>query len=520
MKTFFFFFFFGDHLFLGEKTVWISDFGQNTVSILDDLYESDSRSMKIRLKVAYSCLTLSKKLPLPFFSNPGYAPGSNTYEEFVLFRFTADKPLLLTKMRLKATCSVLVTLLGIIPLCGSKVVIQNRGIPLYKDAPRIGGYRKPIVIVPGILGSQLNARLNKQHSLNNFRRKADWFTLWLNPKQMIPSNLDCWIDNMRVVFDNATASFKNCPGVEIQAPMFGSTIPFEYLVNSSFNVGQYFAPIVNFLSESLGYIRGVDLFGAPYDWRLGPLQQKKLFWNIRSLIEKIFYVNRRKVVVFAHSMGSPYTNYFLNSQSLGWRKRFIDSFISVGGSFYGCVKSLKGLISGDAEGFEWVIDNRKIQKLARTLPALFYMMPRKNLWPKSKETIITTTKRNYTVHDYKQLFEDIGCKECWNIYKAAATNDYKAPRVPVHCVFSDGIPTMQTLAYNKDFPNASPKIFYGEGDGTINLWSASACTHWQKAQPEPVYRLHLQNVTHSKLLWNSALRKYLASMLVTETFQN
>ena len=49
-------FFFGDHLFLGGKTV----------SISDKPFESDSKAMKIRVKVAYSCLTLSKKPP-PLF---------------------------------------------------------------------------------------------------------------------------------------------------------------------------------------------------------------------------------------------------------------------------------------------------------------------------------------------------------------------------------------------------------------------------------------------------------------------
>ena len=36
-------------------------------------FESDSRAMKIRVKVAYSCLTLPKKPP--FLRNSGYAPG-------------------------------------------------------------------------------------------------------------------------------------------------------------------------------------------------------------------------------------------------------------------------------------------------------------------------------------------------------------------------------------------------------------------------------------------------------------
>ena len=63
-------FFFGDHLFLGGKTVWIFDFGQK---ICHKPCESNSRAMKIRVKVSYSCLTLSKKAPP--FSNPVYAPS-------------------------------------------------------------------------------------------------------------------------------------------------------------------------------------------------------------------------------------------------------------------------------------------------------------------------------------------------------------------------------------------------------------------------------------------------------------
>ena len=48
---------------------------ENSVSIAYRPFESDSRAMKIRVKVAYSCLTLSKKPPPPFFPNPGCAPG-------------------------------------------------------------------------------------------------------------------------------------------------------------------------------------------------------------------------------------------------------------------------------------------------------------------------------------------------------------------------------------------------------------------------------------------------------------
>ena len=50
-----------------EKAFEFPISAEKYVSILDKPFESDSRAMKIRVKVAYSCLTLSKKSP-PLFS--------------------------------------------------------------------------------------------------------------------------------------------------------------------------------------------------------------------------------------------------------------------------------------------------------------------------------------------------------------------------------------------------------------------------------------------------------------------
>ena len=75
VKTFFFVFcfVFGDHLVLAEKPFEFPISAEKSVSILNTPFESDSRAMKIRVKVAYSCLTFSKKPPP--FRNPGYAPS-------------------------------------------------------------------------------------------------------------------------------------------------------------------------------------------------------------------------------------------------------------------------------------------------------------------------------------------------------------------------------------------------------------------------------------------------------------
>ena len=60
------FFFFEDHLILGEKPYQFAISAKKSVLISYQPFESDSTAMKIRVKVAYSSLTLSKKPPLPF----------------------------------------------------------------------------------------------------------------------------------------------------------------------------------------------------------------------------------------------------------------------------------------------------------------------------------------------------------------------------------------------------------------------------------------------------------------------
>ena len=76
-------------MFLGRKSATISDFGGKIrLNFGEDLFfgdhlfldekppQSDSRSMKIWFKVAYSCLNLPKKPPS--LRNPGYAPAQAT----------------------------------------------------------------------------------------------------------------------------------------------------------------------------------------------------------------------------------------------------------------------------------------------------------------------------------------------------------------------------------------------------------------------------------------------------------
>lgn len=60
-----------------------------------------------------------------------------------------------------------------------------------------------MVLVPGDLGNQLEAKLNKPSVVHYMcSKKTDYyFTLWLNLELLLPLVIDCWIDNIRwIVF--------------------------------------------------------------------------------------------------------------------------------------------------------------------------------------------------------------------------------------------------------------------------------------------------------------------------------
>merc|ERR1712137_993576 len=73
-------------------------------------------------------------------------------------------------------------------------------------------------------------------------------------------------------------------------------------------------------------------------------------------------------------------------------------------------------------------------------------------------------------------------------------HDLVAPGVEVHCLYGTGIDTAERLIYSKTMPTGKATILMGDGDGTVNVRSLSACTKWAIEQKQPVY-VRAQNVT-------------------------
>ncbi len=114
----------------------------------------------------------------------------------------------------------------------------------------------------------MEARINKTSVVHYLcARTSDWYDLWLNIEQMVPEVIDCWADNMKLLYDNVTRTTRNNDGVEIRIPGFGNSSTVEYLDPSHLSLSIYFAKVADRLVKGLGYERGVNLHGAPYDFR-------------------------------------------------------------------------------------------------------------------------------------------------------------------------------------------------------------------------------------------------------------
>lgn len=129
----------------------------------------------------------------------------------------------------------------------------------------------PVILIPGDGGSQIEAKLNKTNVVHYICQKTttNYFNIWLNLELLVPLVIDCWIDNIRLIYDNVTRTTKNPDGVYTRVPGFGGTETVEWLDPSHASTGAYFKDIANAL-VSLGYTRNVSIKGAPYDFRKAP----------------------------------------------------------------------------------------------------------------------------------------------------------------------------------------------------------------------------------------------------------
>jgi len=363
----------------------------------------------------------------------------------------------------------------------------------------------PIILVPGDGGSQVEGRLNKTSVVHYMCSKtSDWYTLWLNLEQMIPTLVDCWVENMKLKYDNMTRTTMDNDGVETRIPGFGNTTTVEWLDPSQRGFSMYFANIVSHLLPQ-GYERGVNIRGAPYDFRRAANEHGEYFVKVKNLVEETYQANNQTpVILLTHSMGSPMMLYFLLHQSQAWKSQYIRCLTTLAGPWGGTVRAVKIFAVGDNLE-SWLLSEKKLMWQQRTSPSLAWLMPQLGFW-EPDEVLVETPEKNYTVMDYQKLFSDLEEPHAMMMREDTEhlLSGLPPPQVEVFCVHGSGVDTTEKLVYKEgEFPGSDPSlILKGNGDGTVNWRSLIGCTRWDGQQDQMVHHHVLPGVDHLGILRN------------------
>uniref|UniRef100_T1H921 Uncharacterized protein n=1 Tax=Rhodnius prolixus TaxID=13249 RepID=T1H921_RHOPR len=342
----------------------------------------------------------------------------------------------------------------------------------------------PVILVPGDGGSQLEAKLNKSDIVHYICQKttADYFSLWLNIELLVPIVIDCWVDNIKLVYDNVTRKTYNQPGVDIRVPGFGESFRVEWLDPTKLSPGAYFKDIGNAL-VALGYQRDFNIRGAPFDFR--------------------------KV----HSMGGPMSVLFFQMMKESWKDKYIRSVVSLSGAFAGSIKALKVFVMGDDLGV-FVLNQKVMKEMQITTPSLAWLMPSPVFW-KPNEVLVQTEAKNYSLSNIKDFFYDINYMTGWEMRKDQEPYiKFDAPGVELHCLHGYGLQTVEKLYYKQgNFPE-NPYFQYGDGDGTVNRRSLASCLWWRDKQKKKIHYQAFPNMDHMQILRDDRIISYLVNLIL------
>jgi len=364
-----------------------------------------------------------------------------------------------------------------------------------------------VVLVPGVHGSVFRTKLTDAFSAPHptCRGPRDW-------RKPSPFNLlhpvfkDCQTAQLNITFDGERQRWSNVLGVQLDWSVdFGGVRGLSAQDPNAKQVTSWFQKMMDAFRRS-GYSPGVDLHGAPYDWRMAPdgwSQPGDFYEQLRALLERTVAANGGPAHLVTHSLGGMAILGFLASVPQAWKFKHVASFVPIVPSFAGSVSNLLTF----AYGFDPAIPipHDYLRPLYNMLPSGALQLPTPAAYD-GGPPLVMTAGRNYTARDVAALLDDLGLKQQGFALRRLTDMRLRGdllphPGVPVLLLTCSGIPTPRTIIFKgtltADHQPEPPKVVYGDGDGVVNresfLWARDA---WSAEH------IDFPKVDHYSVLWH------------------
>ncbi|KAJ6239694.1 phosphatidylcholine-sterol acyltransferase [Anaeramoeba flamelloides] len=342
----------------------------------------------------------------------------------------------------------------------------TRRIPQQEDIETIKDTvpKSPVILVPGFGGSRLDVKLTNFKSEHWFcHTNEDWFLLWLSMDMLVPVFAECSIDYITLDWDGSYPSNKE--GVEFRVV---SGIEGVVYLQPTFHFENYFLNLVNEFKNE-GYQENLDLFAAPYDFRLSPKNFTLYFNELKNMVEYSYKIDNKKVNLVCHSMGCKLSTFFLTQTPQEWKDKYVEQLITIAPAVAGAFEGIRTLLFGNNFGDD-ILPNKDFKTLSLSWPAVYFNLPYDDtLW--TNPIAIFKDKEYYSTNEgFHQLFTDMELPE-----KAHQLLDFvwddnqyiKNPGVKVSILYGYGSDTHSQLIFKDKMIDGSIEYIDKSGDGVL-----------------------------------------------------
>ena len=394
----------------------------------------------------------------------------------------------------------------------------------FSELPPRGAAKRPVILVPGLGGSVLQAKLHKDSAPWFCYKNTDWFNIWFVyvaacPPHLLNRHVDagfvtcfnrfdlpdiirtqCLMANMVLSYNSTTHEYSYPQGVDMRTAVdWGGVDGVSWLYFLHMGNFKYFADVVAaFVAEN--YTIGANIRAAPYDWRLAPdgLNRSGFFANLSQLVVDTYEKNgQTKVAIVAHSLGTMLTRHWLLHESPDFIAQYVDTFVAISPPFAGAVATIMGIISGYT--FDIPLPHDWFRPTLLASPSIVYLTPLDSVF--GDRVLVSTNNVTYNSSQVLDMLEGVNAKQAQEYWTFLEDMRYDGTPMPsrqallspsllpsrhrkycdtdafvcsfsvqLHCVYGYDVETFDSLHYdvaelNPNMP--APTVRWGDGDGTV-----------------------------------------------------
>lgn len=349
--------------------------------------------------------------------------------------------------------------------------------------------KTPIILIPGFFDSQIMVSYDStKFPIENRPKycpsKANNSWEFFNVLHLIPPYLFCTANLLKLHFNDTTNEIVDTKNVNVSVIDFGGIDAINKLVRlpGGFHIIDLYGEYIRELISQRGYIVKRNLFGAPYDWRLGAAQRDSHYDKMKNLIEHAYNTNDgEKVAIVAHSQGTIVLTSFLERMTSEWRQKYVKRVALLAPCFAGYGMAQLYVWLAGVPDMPW-FKSKVLGDFIRSAPGFSTLFPNQAIY--GNTTIFYDTNGNpVSSLDLPDFFIKAGLFEGENakIFNYSLHFLRRVPKeldVETLIYYNSNLPTLNSINYTQ--PNSlSKEIIYVPGDGNVaSIGTEYVCKKW------------------------------------------